>query len=260
MVRSLNAKRISRVLLATCSGLCLAEGGCVEKELSADPTRVPNSFLGPLTVAVAPALDFSGSSGFDRNRVADLMASELGHVDGISVIPVSRVLAVLAEQGRQQVRSPSHALEICERVGADAILVFAVTEYDPYNPPIVGVSAQLYGQVPGRGLEGELDPVLVSRRARPAAGGASGPQGGSSSQPIAQAQQTFNARHDYVVQQVKRFARRRGAQGSPYGWRLYLVSQEHYLRFCCSAILETLVGASQSRTLAASSQGEVKAR
>jgi hypothetical protein len=257
MVRSSSPKGTSRVLLAVCGGLCLAQGRCVEKDLSADPMRVPNPLFGPMTVAVAPALNFSGSSDFDRNRVADLMTSELGHVDGIKVIPVSRVLAVLAQQGRREVGSPSHALEICQRLGADAILVFAVTEYDPYDPPTVGIAAQLYGQVPGRGPEGDLDPILVSRQARAVA---DSPPAGPSGQPVAQTQRVFNATHDYVVQQIKRFARRRDTQKSPYGWRLYLVSQEHYLRFCCSATLQALLDPSQAGKRAVGRQGEVRAQ
>jgi hypothetical protein len=122
--------------------------------------------VGPLTIAVAPALNFSGSSEFDPNAVADLMASELGSVAGVEVIPVSRVLAVLAQQGRREVASPEHARQIVEHLGADAILIFAVTEYDPYHPPVVGIAAQLYG-VRRDDDAGGLDPVRISRQARP---------------------------------------------------------------------------------------------
>ena len=255
MVRPLSAKGTSGVLLAVWSGLCAAGGGCVGKESCTGPFGLSNQRFGHLTVAVAPALNFSGSSDFDPNQVADLMASELGHVDGISVIPVSRVLAILSQQGRREVESPSHALDICERVGADAILVFAVTEYDPYDPPIVGLAAQLYGQVPGGGLEDGVDPILVSRQGRATAHNG---RSAGRSQPIAQAQRVFNAAHEYVGQRVKRFAERRGVGKSPYGWRLYLVSQEHYLRFCCWATLETLVGPAGDHGLAEGPQGEVK--
>ena len=80
--------------------------------------------------------------------------------------------------------------------------------------------------------------MLVARQARPVAAAAT-----SDSSPglIAQAQRTFDASHDYVVQQVKRFGKRRGTRSSPYGWKLYLVSQTDYLRFCCSTVLEAMV-------------------
>lgn len=217
------------LLLAGCSD---------QKKFSGDPARVPNPYFGPMTVAVAPALNFSGSTEFDRDRVADLMASELGYANGINVIPVSRVLAVLAQQGRREIESPGHALEVCDRVGADAILVFAVTEYDPYDPPIVGLAAQLYGEVPWGGQGGGLDPVLVSRQARPFSVRAQDERGRGL---LSQAQRVFDAEHDYVVEQVRQFAEHRSDDDSPYGWRAYLVSQERYLRCCCAMTIRTLM-------------------
>lgn len=232
-------------LLLVVAGAGITASGCSHKEpLTVDPARVPNRLLGPMTIAVAPALNFSGSADFDRNAVADVMASELGYVEGITVVPVSRVLALLARQGRAEVESPGHALEIREQLGADAVLVFAITEYDPYDPPIIGLTAQLYGRTPWGGPEGGLDPMLVARQASPAAAEATDD---SSPGLIAQAQRTFDASHDYVVQQVKRFAKRRGTRNGPYGWKLYLVSQTDYLRFCCSTVLEAMVCPPEAR-------------
>jgi hypothetical protein len=210
-----------------------------------------------MTIAVAPALNFSGSADFDPDVVADLMASELGYVEGITVIPVSRVLAVLARQGCAEVKSPGHALEIGEQLGADAVLVFAVTEYDPYHPPTVGIAAQLYGQVPRSSQEGGLDPVLVSRQARPFA---EATPGAALPGLIAQAQRTFNASHEFVVRQVRCFAKRRNAGKSPYGWRLYLVSQREYLRYCCSTIVEALLCPPSARMVTGEAPGKAGPR
>ncbi len=240
MVRSCFDQRIRSLLVAGGVGLCLGGGGCAPREEpSYDPARVPNAWLGPASIAVAPALNFSGASVFDAATVADFMASELGHVEGINVIPVSRVLAAMARMGVQEVGSPEEAREIRELTGADAILVFAVTEYDPYDPPIVGIAAQLYGRAARWGQGDAVDPVLVSRQARPLAVGSSA---GGRSELLAQAERVYNASHEYVVQRVRRYAELRGDDESAFGWRLYLVSQEHYLRFCCSAVIEELVG------------------
>lgn len=253
MIRRLSAKGISWLTLA---GACLGGGGCAQqKDAAADPARIANPWLGPTTIAVAPALNFSGTTDFDPDTVADLMASELGHVEGINVIPVSRVLAVMARMGLREVGSPEQAREIRRQTGADAILVFAVTEYDPYNPPIVGLATQLYGEPSRWRGQVNLDPILVSRPARPFAVGSPSDQAGDL---IAQAQRVFNAAHDYVGRDVKRFAELRGDDGSAYGWRLYLVSQEHYLRFCCSAIVEELIRPPCGRTPAGGSAGEIE--
>lgn len=212
-----------------------------------DPVSIPNPRLGSMTIAVAPALNLSGSAAFDRNRFADLMASELGYADGIGVIPVSRVLGILASQGREEIESPTHALELVELLGADAILVFAVTEYDPYDPPSIGISAQLYGKWSGA-RRGALDPLAVSRQARLSGSLPPAPKNGL----LAQSERVFDASHESVTADVRQFARFRGADGSPYGWRKYLVSQRHYIRYCCHATVRALFGDMNEAALAES--------
>src|SRR5262245_17825685 len=59
-------------------------------------------------VAVAPALNFSGSPDVDPVKVADALASELGSMAGLNVLPVNRVMAVLAREGKWQIESPAH--------------------------------------------------------------------------------------------------------------------------------------------------------
>lgn len=200
------------------------------------PVTVANPALGPMTIAVAPALNLSGSADFDPNRFADLMASELSYVDGVAVIPVSRVLGVLAAEGSSGVESPDHALELTKSLGADAILVFAVTEYDAYEPPSIGISAQLYGTRPGpRGRE--MDPIALSRQATLAAS----KERPVSQRLLAQTQRVFDASHESVVADIRRFAKRRSGDASPYGWRKYVVSQRHFIRYCCHATIRTLL-------------------
>jgi len=186
-----------------------------------------------MRVAVAPALNFSGSAQFDPVKVADLIASELSSFRGIGVIGVSRVLAILAEQGVGQIQSPEHALDVCDRLGADAILVFAVTEYDAYTP-VVGMAAQLYGR---RSAGPALDPVATSRMARPFPVASRA----DATRPRAQVQRVFNATHEAVQRDVRRYAESRSAQGSPYGWRKYLASQECFLRYCSFTIARELI-------------------
>ena len=239
---------IARVLLAGTVWI----GGC-HRGSRIEPVSIANSRLGPMTIAVAPALNLSGSMDFDPDRFADLMASELSYADGIAVIPVSRVLGVLAVQGLDRVESPGHAWELAKLLGADAILVFAVTEYDPYDPPSIGISAQLYGARPRAG-SGALDPVALSRQA----GLASARQPGRPDRLLAQVHRVFDASHDSVVADVRRFARRRRADESPYGWRQYVVSQRYYIRYCCHAMIRTLLTGENDPVLA--ENGALKVR
>jgi len=209
--------------------------GC-QSTRRAEPVVVPNPTLGAMTIAVAPAINLSGGADFDPNRFADLMASELSFAEEISVIPVSRVLALLAMQGSDRVESPSHAFELAAAVGADGVLVFAVTEYDPYDPPSVGISAQLYGLRPRTG-ERALDPSALSRQGSLVASRSrSGPPG-----LLAQTQRVFDASHAATVADLRAFAARRDAEGNPYGWRKYVVSQQAFMRYCCHRTIGALL-------------------
>lgn len=203
------------------------------------------------TIAVAPAINLSGSNDFDPNRFADLMASELAAAEGVSVVPVSRVLALLAVQGTDRVESPAHAWEVAKQLNADAILVFAVTEYDPYDPPRIGLTAQLYGRAPA-GDEVGLDPVALSRQP-----GLEGTQGAPRRDGLlAQTQRVFDASQDRVVAEIKGFAAHRTGSGSPYGWRRYTVSQQDYIRFCCHQTIRALLDGPREPQRKASGNGE----
>jgi len=217
------------VVWATVLGGCRIAG-------PVQPEVVPNRLLGPVTIAVAPAINLSGSADFDPNRFADLMASELSFVEGVRVIPVSRVLGILAAQRLERVESAVHAEQLARWVGADAILVFAVTEYDPYDPPSIGISAQLFGSRPRTGIElpGPVDPnqPVVREVVPPEKAGV---------HVLAESQRVFNASHERIVREIRLFARQRNADESPYGWRRYVVDQQRYMRFCCHATVYALL-------------------
>jgi len=225
--------------------ICCQAWGCSQNK-DRPEQRVNSPFAWGTTIAVAPALNFSGSPAFDPVKVADAMASELASVDGIRVIGVTRVLAVLAEQGIDQIQSPAHALKVCDRLGADIILVFAVTEYDAYKP-IVGLAAQLYGRrskTAGDKIAGSADgrPFPASERADP--------------RPWTEAQRVFNGLHDRVQKSVQEYADQRGEHETPYGWRKYLASQEWYVRFCCFSIIRELMEQAPERAVVESAAHE----
>jgi hypothetical protein len=181
-------------------------GGCAAKR-RLEPLTIANPFLGSVTVAVAPA------------------------AERITVIPVSRVLGAMALQGRDEVTSPQQALELADRVGADAILVFAVTEYDAFDPPRIGITAQLFGVTPWHPL-GEPPPEA------------------GQGQLLAQTQRVFSAAHADVVHEIQRYAAVRDSDESPFGWRRYVVSQQHFIRYCCHSTIRSLLSGDRSVVVA----------
>lgn len=217
----------SQCLAALFGWILLVAAGCTQKKPVEPPPASP--FPPGYSIAVAPALNFSGATELDPVRVADLFASELDSIDGLTILPVSRTVAVLAREGRRQVESPAHAVSVAERVGADAIIVLGITEYDPYTPIVVGLAAQLYERSTGDWSR-DLQPVEWSREGRPFPISA---YAADPLRPRIQVQRVYNAAHEAVADRIKKYASRRNADQSPYGWRRYMVSQELYLRFCC---------------------------
>jgi hypothetical protein len=182
----------------------------------------------PLVVAVAPVLNLSNSSDWDSLRVTDILASELQTFPGMVVIPVNRALAALRLMGKTAVETQQDALDLAEELGADATLVAAITEYQPYDPPIVGVVMQWYAHRSRSGSSEGFDPVSASRQASEMVPAGAGELAGGR---LVQIQRVFNAADESVLAEIREFAARRSGHESPYAWRVYLKSQELFVRF-----------------------------
>ncbi len=202
----------------------------------------------PVVVVVAPVLNLSGSSDWDPLKVTDMVASEMQSFPGIVVIPVNRALAALAQAGRFAVETPQDAFDLAAEFDADATVVTAVTEYDPYDPPRVGLLMQWYSRAGSRAMR--FDPVSASRQAAEML-----PPSGSAADALApqlQVQRVFDASATEVRNEVRAFGRWRAAHGSPYDWRVYVKSQELFVRYCCwSAIRSMLLERDRFRPRAA---------
>lgn len=199
----------------------------------------------PLVVVVAPVLNLSNSGEWDPLKVTDIVASEFQSFPNILVIPVNRVLAALALMGRNAVETPQDAFDLAREFNADATVVVALTEYDPYDPPTVGMTMQWYAR--GRpGDADDFDPVTASRQASEVVPAASV---GPVAAPEVQVQRVFNAADRSVLAEVRSYGARRTGHDSPYGWRIHVKSQELFVRYCCwSAIRSMLLAREPNRT------------
>lgn len=228
---------ISTLWLAV-TALAAGVAGCEKDRMK---VTIDRPFIRPAVLAVAPVLNFSGEFSLDPVKAADLLASELAFVDGVTVLPVSRVVAVLASQSRSQVESPAHALEVAEAVGADAILVAGVTEYDAYTP-VVGLVLQMYVPDVGAASNG-FDPVLASRMSEPFAV----TRMADPLTPSSQVQLVSNAAHRDVRSALQKYAAPRLDDSMVMGWRQYMKVQTLYLRFCWHEALARLMRQERSR-------------
>ena len=228
-------QRIGTIVIALTA--CLS--GCARDEAVVD---IGQAFVRPTTIAVAPILNFSGEFQLDPVKAADLLASELSYVQGLTILPVSRVVAYLAAQGRDQVESPAHALEVADGVGADAIIVAGITEYDAYTP-IVGVVLQIYS--PRGHSAPSFDPMMASRLSQPF----DVTQMADPLLPTSQVQAVYNGDHEGIRKAVRRFAEPRSTKNDQLGWQRYLRVQTLYLRFCWHTAVDGLMNQERSRQM-----------
>ena len=231
------------VVLAVAFGMTVT--GCAARDRSSDRAGPPPARQ---VVVVAPVLNLSGSSDLDTLKLTDIVASELLSTSAVSVIPVNLTLAALAQRGQTWVETPEDAVDLARELGADATLVTAVTEYDPYDPPVMGLVMQWYAAKRGEPAEW-FDPVTASRDAgRPLNVGLSAAREPA---PRFQVQRVFNAADNRVLDDVRRFAGTREGHQSPSGWRRYVRSQELYVRYSCHAIIRTMLGLNEAQRTAA---------
>lgn len=187
------------------------------------------------SLVVLPLLNQSPSQDFDTVALTDALVAELAQVDGLLVFPTNRPLKLLIARGQTHAISETQAKEIAHDLGADGVLVGAVTEYDPYSPQKMGMWLQLFWVRADISLAG-LNPTEYSRRATPGDPGYAG-RGGAFSQVRA----VFDASRNDVVERVRLYAENHRGQDSPYGWRKYLASSKLYSEFVCREMVVMLL-------------------
>ena len=108
-------------------------------------------------VAVLPFADQTGGSSFDADEFANILASELVRACKIRVIRPAQIRAA-----GEEISTAADAVRIGRRVRADAVLACAITEYDPYDPPKVAITAQFLRVNAGPLSSQDLDRIVQS--------------------------------------------------------------------------------------------------
>lgn len=210
-----------------CVSLLVAASGCTQRART-----IPEARRQPRVLVVAPVLNLSGSQDFDALKVTDLIASEFLSFSDVAVVPVNLTLAELERQGKYAVETPEDALALAHALGADATIVTAVTEYNPYSPPVLGMVVQWYAArptaVPAPDFGSAADDPAELLDVRPV-------------RPRWQVQRVFNAADEETLEEIRAYARDRDGHESPYGWRKYTRSQELYVRYCTHALIMTIL-------------------
>lgn len=221
----------------------LLSAGCSGKkdELSAPEVLVSpyDNLQGDSLWAVAPLRNESAVSTVDVLAVSDTLVARAAEIRGVACLPMNRTLAAMRALGMSAVRSPADARTLARALGVDAIIVGAITAYDPYDPPKIGLTIGLYPAGPAA--------ATVNPRALAASPRDATPPPAMLDQPIAVASEYLDAQNDEVLRNLRRYATGRTATPSPLGWKKYTASMDLYTDFAAYWSLYRLLQKEQLR-------------
>lgn len=117
---------------------CLLMPGCIIID-----TGVTNPLPQMSRVAVVPFRNLTSlpNEAVDGRRFAMTYASELQKVPGFEVLPVGVVEVAMVESGLKFDR-PDDLLQLARLLDVDLIAVGAITDYNPYYPPRIGLQVE----------------------------------------------------------------------------------------------------------------------
>jgi hypothetical protein len=179
--------------------------------------------------AIAPAINLSGERDVDPLLQADLLYAQLQQVHGMTVIPVNRVLEVYSGLKIEKVETVQQAHLVCDLLGANALVVPTVTAYDPYDPPKMGASLELFIKPRDYVRPANFDPQDR------------GPAGADDSRYVKQAVGMFDAINGSVLRDVSRYAAGRNDPNGAMTEREYLLSMDRYCGFVYHELIAQLL-------------------
>jgi hypothetical protein len=203
---------------------CVLPGCMGEKKQPPPPieSSISSAYPNVHTFAIAPAINLSGSRDFDQLAVSDSLFAELQQVSGLNVLPLNRTLFAMRQMGIRSIDDPAQAQRIAESLGADGLIVPAVTAYDPYNPPVIGMILQVYTP--------RTSPTAAPEK-----------------QPVSQASAVFNSTNQSVLRELRDFAKGRTQYDSALQDQKFLMDSDLYLRFVSHAMVRRLMEVERTR-------------
>lgn len=121
--------------------------GCSHMPRLVEEPLLHNPFPQVTKVAVAPFFNLTAEPTIDGRQFALGYFNELQLIPGYEVIPVGVVEQTM--QARQlTLNSPEEAQRLAQALGADAVVIGAVTDFSPYYPPRCAMQVEWYAADP----------------------------------------------------------------------------------------------------------------
>lgn len=120
-----------------------AGSGCALVPEIAHEPQIQNPFPQLSRVAVLPFYNQSDEPTLNQDRVASAYYNELQKIPGFEVMPLGVVKNYLQATGVDP-HSAAEFQQVARDLGVDAVIVGAVTDYTPYDPPRMTLAVSWY--------------------------------------------------------------------------------------------------------------------
>ena len=233
------------LVLVVLTGVCIV--GCEPTRHVVPAPDLQSPYAGREVWAVAPLRNESGSGRANGVTFADELTRRLERVQGLSTLPVNRVMAAMQAMGIQEITTVDQAMALRRALNVDGLVVGTITAYDPYDPPKLGASIELFRQPPRPGMPGfdprETQRAPVDHLAHPLRGSEQWPQ-----QPVAAVSGYYDAIDRQTQDLLARYAHGQGnARQDLAGQTLYQRDMDRYTQFVSYALTARLIAAERRR-------------
>ncbi len=197
--------------------------------------------------AIAPLINESGTSAVNTLRLTDLLAQEAQQVQRIDIVPVTRVLLAMETLHLDRISTVHDAQAIIRLLELDGLIVGTVTAYDPYSPPVLGMSIELYTN--GGEYGDQVASLNNGKGVRLLGASPSGHASGllDESQPVTSVASVVDASNNAVLMDLQRFGEGRTDPDSAMNWKEYFYSIEAYSQYVGHRMLRDLVREERAR-------------
>lgn len=188
-------------------------------------------------IAILPFTSQVRDGSPELESISDAFASELARNGDYRILRPARVKEAL--QTGDTLETAEGALIVARRLEAQAVVAAAVTEYDPYSPPRVGLSVQFLRVTPVPLPEVDIDRMTQSAEWRrgplPVTPGVA-PHG------IAAFERIFDARERRVRAAIAEYVRGESPQDAPFSDpHEVMAAQPRYLQFVTNRLAAEIV-------------------
>jgi hypothetical protein len=208
-------------------------GGCA-LESGKYKSYPPNPYPDLHVVAVLPFINQTRELRLDVIEMANLLANEITKFEGFRVVRPMQIVSA----GGGIPTSSEEALRWGRAAKADAVLVVAVTDYDPFEPPRIALSLQFL-RVQGRSISSaDIDKIVQSaswRRGPLAMGRDKAPNWIDAFETV------YDAHEERIRKELVAYSQAQVDSDSPFTReREFMAVQSRWLQFVSNQILNRL--------------------